>query len=186
MMWGMLGNRILVNGKPDAVLSLEPHAYRLRILNGSNARTYKLAWSNGMPLKVIGTDGGLLPAVASRSYVMLMPGERIDVWADFSPPAGKQVILRSLAFEPGGGMMGGGGGGMGGGGGGMGGGGGGGGRDGNEPAHGLRLQYPDGQCEQESQGETGPGTLASLLLRSITPAMSPISPLRFPSSWICR
>ena len=79
-----------------------------------------------MPLKVIGTDGGLPPAAETRSYVTLMPGERIDLWADFSKVAGKQVILRSLAFEPGGGMMGGGsggmgvGGGMGGGGGGMG------------------------------------------------------------------
>ena len=61
MMWGYLGNRILVNGRPDAVFSLEPRGYRLRLLNGSNARTYKLAWSNNMPLKVIGTDGGLLP-----------------------------------------------------------------------------------------------------------------------------
>ena len=124
-MWGYLGNRILVNGKPNASFALEPRAYRLRVLNGSNARTYKLAWSNNMPLKVIGTDGGLLPAVASRSYVMLMPGERVDVWADFSSLAGKQVILRSLSFDPmgmggmgGGGMSGGGmgGGGMGGGG----------------------------------------------------------------------
>jgi FtsP/CotA-like multicopper oxidase with cupredoxin domain len=132
-MWGMLGSTILVNGKPNQVFSLEPRGYRLRILNGSNARSYKLAWSNGMPVKVIGTDGGLLPAVASRSYVMLMPGERIDVWADFKSAAGKQVILKSLSFTPGsmggggGGMMGSGmdGGGMGGGG--MGGGGGGGG-----------------------------------------------------------
>lgn len=60
-MWGYLGDRILVNGKPNASLSLEPRSYRLRILNGSNARTYKLAWSNGMLMKVIGTDGGLLP-----------------------------------------------------------------------------------------------------------------------------
>ena len=43
MMWGYLGDHILVNGQPDAKLSLEPRAYRLRILNGSNARTYKLA-----------------------------------------------------------------------------------------------------------------------------------------------
>lgn len=124
-MWGYLGSRILVNGKPNTVFSLEPRAYRLRILNGSNARTYKLGWSNGMPLQVIGTDGGLLPAVASRPYVMLMPGERVDIWADFTSLARKQVVLRSLSFDPGGGMMGGGGGGMGGGG--MGGGGGGGG-----------------------------------------------------------
>jgi FtsP/CotA-like multicopper oxidase with cupredoxin domain len=121
-MWGYLGSKILVNGKPNTVLSLEPRAYRLRLLNGSNARTYKLAWSNGMAMKVIGTDGGLLPAVASRPYVMLMPGERADIWVDFTSLARKQVILRSLSFDPGG-MMGGGGGGMGGGGGGMGGGG---------------------------------------------------------------
>ncbi len=62
-----------------------------------------------MPLKVIGTDGGLLPAAVSRGYVMLMPGERADVWADFAALAGKQVILRSLSFDPGGiGGMGGG------------------------------------------------------------------------------
>ena len=99
-MWGYLGNRILVNGKPNTVFSLEPRAYRLRFLNGSNARTYKLAWSNGMPLKVIGTDGGLLPAVASKTYVMLMPGERVDVWADFTQLAAQagdpaQPFLRS-------------------------------------------------------------------------------------------
>lgn len=123
-MWGLLGNKILVNGKPNAVFSLEPRAYRLRLLNGSNARTYKLAWSNGMAMKVIGTDGGLLPAVATRSYVMLMPGERVDLWVDLTSLARKQVILRSLAFDPGMGMGGGGGGG-GMGGGGMGGGGGG-------------------------------------------------------------
>ncbi len=54
-MWGYLGDRILVNGKLNAAFSLEPRAYRLRLINGSNARTYKLAWSNGMALKVIGT-----------------------------------------------------------------------------------------------------------------------------------
>ena len=107
-MWGYLGSRILVNGKVNAAFSLEPRAYRLRLLNGSNARTYKLAWSNNMPLKVIGSDGGLLPAAVTRNYVMLMPGERLDIWADFSTVAGKSVILKSLSFDPGG-MMGGGG-----------------------------------------------------------------------------
>lgn len=57
-----LADRILVNGTLNAAFSLEPRGYRLRLLNGSNARTYKLAWSNNMPLKVIGADGGLLPA----------------------------------------------------------------------------------------------------------------------------
>jgi FtsP/CotA-like multicopper oxidase with cupredoxin domain len=123
MLWGYLGSRILVNGKANAAFSLEPRAYRMRLLNGSNARTYKLAWSNNMPLQVIGTDGGLLPSVVSRSYVMLMPGERLDLWVDFSTFAGKQVILKSLSFDSGGMMGGGGMGGGGMGGGGMGGGG---------------------------------------------------------------
>jgi FtsP/CotA-like multicopper oxidase with cupredoxin domain len=102
MMWGFLGDRILVNGKLDTTFSLEPRAYRLRILNGSNARTYKLAWSNNMPLQVIGSDGGLLPAPTFRDYVMLMPGERVDLWADFSSLKGRQVLLRSLPFDAGG------------------------------------------------------------------------------------
>ena len=99
MMWGYLGNRILVNGSPEASLSLEPRAYRLRLLNGSNARTYKLAWSNDMPLKVIGTDGGLLPEAVTRSYVMLMPGERIDVWADFSLGGGQASHFAQPCFR---------------------------------------------------------------------------------------
>jgi blue copper oxidase len=107
MMWGYLGNRILVNGQPETRLAVEPRGYRLRLLNGSNARTFKLAWSNGTPLLVIGSDGGLLPAALTRDYLMLMPGERIDLWADFSSLAGQSVILRSLPFTPGGmGMMG--------------------------------------------------------------------------------
>ena len=46
-MWGYLGDKILVNGSLYTNIALEPHAYRLRVLNGSNARTFKLAWSNG-------------------------------------------------------------------------------------------------------------------------------------------
>jgi len=138
-MWGYLGERILVNGAVNAAISLEPHAYRLRVVNGSNARSYKLAWSNGMPMKAIGTDGGLLPAVETRPYIMLMPGERVDLWADFSSLSRQQVILRSLAFTPG--SMGGGGVGRGGMGGmstdGMGGGGGGGGGGGCNCGGGL-------------------------------------------------
>ena len=46
-MMDFLGNRILVNGKPDYVQSLSTGTYRLRLYNGSNARTYRLAWQDG-------------------------------------------------------------------------------------------------------------------------------------------
>ncbi len=117
MMQGFLGNRILVNGKPDYVQSLAPGTYRLRLYNGSNARTYRLAWHDGTPLLILGTDGGLLPAPARRDYIVLGPAERADLWVDFTgKPEGTELVMQSLPFQSGmGGMMGGGmmGGGMG-------------------------------------------------------------------------
>lgn len=112
---GFLGDRLLVNGKPDVVLPLATRAYRLRIYNGSNSRIYKLVWSDGTPLTVIGTDGGLLESPVVRNYVMLAPGERVDLWADFrSRKVGDEIVLRSAPFSGvmpmmgmGGGMMGG-------------------------------------------------------------------------------
>jgi blue copper oxidase len=118
MMEGFLGDRILVNGKPDFVQTLAPGTYRLRLYNGSNARTYRLAWQDGTPLLVLGTDGGWLPKPVQRNYVMLAPAERMDLWVDFSArKEGTELVMQSLPFLSGmmGGMMGGGmmGGGMG-------------------------------------------------------------------------
>ncbi|PSB39845.1 bilirubin oxidase [filamentous cyanobacterium Phorm 46] len=99
-MMGFLGQKIFVNGKPNFTLSAATRVYRLRILNGSNSRIYKLAWSSGEPLTVIGTDGSLLTHPTKRKYVMLAPGERIDIWADFSKlKVGTEVSLNSLAFS---------------------------------------------------------------------------------------
>jgi len=117
-MSGVLGDRILVNGHPDFELTVATRAYRLRILNGSNSRVYKLAWEDGTPLVPIATDGGLLEKPLQRSYVTLGPGERVELWADFSGRrVGSELKLKSLAFSgaesgmmsgmAGGGMMGG-------------------------------------------------------------------------------
>ncbi len=133
-MMGYYGDRILVNGRPNVELEVASRAYRLRFLNGSTARIYKLGWSDGTPITVIGVDGGLLEVPETLPYVMLAPGERLDVWADFSGrPQGSELTMRSLPFKGvlpkmasqmmgggmggggmGGGMMGGMGGGMGG------------------------------------------------------------------------
>ncbi|MBL8059124.1 MAG: multicopper oxidase family protein [Chthonomonas sp.] len=100
---GFLAPHILVNNKRNAAQNVETAVYRFRILNGSNARIYKLAWSNSMPMTVLGVDQGLLAAPVTRNYVMLAPGERIEVWADFrSIAVGNNVKLISQAFTPGG------------------------------------------------------------------------------------
>lgn len=101
-MTGWLGDRVLVNGTADAVLRVATQPYRLRLLNGSNSRIYRLAWSDGSPLVVIGTDGGLLGQPEQREYALLGPGERVELWADFSDrPQGSELSLLSLAFDDG-------------------------------------------------------------------------------------
>jgi FtsP/CotA-like multicopper oxidase with cupredoxin domain len=99
-MFGFYGDRILVNGRPDYRLEVASRAYRLRLLNASNARVYKLMWDDGTPLTAIGVDGGLLEKPETRPYVMLAPGERVDLWVDFSGRAvGSRLVMRSGAFD---------------------------------------------------------------------------------------
>lgn len=99
-MMGILGDTILVNGAPDLTAPVSTQPCRLRLLNGSNARIYKLAWSSGAPMTVIATDGGLLEAPVTAPYVMLSPGERVELWVDFSQhTVGDEVKLVSLPFE---------------------------------------------------------------------------------------
>jgi FtsP/CotA-like multicopper oxidase with cupredoxin domain len=110
-MMGVLGERLLVNGAEPREWAVARRPHRLRLLNGSNTRTLKLAWADGTPLVVIGSDGGLLAAPLRRDYVMLAPAERIELWVDFGRWSGNsRPTLRSLAFDGGidmGGMMGG-------------------------------------------------------------------------------
>jgi len=96
---GFFGDRILVNGKPNSRIDVSRGQYRFRCINGSNSRIYKLGWSNKMPLVAIGVDGGLLANPETRPYIMLAPGERVDLWVDFSHvKAGTELTLRSLVY----------------------------------------------------------------------------------------
>jgi FtsP/CotA-like multicopper oxidase with cupredoxin domain len=98
-MIGFLGDTILVNGAPNAALDVKASAYRLRLLNGSNSRIYKLAWQDDTPMTVIATDGGLLEAPVTRDTITLAPGERVELWADFSGRTGSEMRLVSLPFS---------------------------------------------------------------------------------------
>lgn len=99
-MMGFLGQDILVNGQPNFALPVATRTYRLRLLNGSNSRIYKLAWEDGTPLTVIASDGGLLEKPVQRAYVTLAPGERVELWADFSAyQVGTELQMQSLVFS---------------------------------------------------------------------------------------
>jgi hypothetical protein len=101
-MTGFLGDLIMVNGMPDFTLPISTNAYRLRLLNGSNSRIYRLAWQDDRPLTVIGADGGFLARPVQRRYAFLSPGERLEIWADFrNDPVGFETALISLPFDGG-------------------------------------------------------------------------------------
>ena len=99
-MMGFLGDTILVNGKPNSSIPVKTRAYRMRILNASNSRIYKLGWEDGTSLTVIGIDGGLLERPETYPYIMLAPAERVELWVDFSGrESGSDLELRSLGYH---------------------------------------------------------------------------------------
>jgi len=102
-MSGVLGDIVLVNGVPEAAFRVAPRRYRLRLANVSNARIYKLAWSDGRPVQVIATGNGLLSAaegIQTRPYVVLAPFERLELLEDFGARrVGAEIALVSRAFK---------------------------------------------------------------------------------------
>jgi spore coat protein A len=92
---GVLGDTIVVNGSVSPRFAVKRALYRLRFLNASNAREYRLELG-GAPMVQIAGDGGLLEAPVTRTAVPLAPAERADVVVDFRGfAAGAQVELRN-------------------------------------------------------------------------------------------
>ncbi len=95
---GELGDTILVNGTPYPYFEVDAARYRIRILNGSNARFYTLALSNGASFVQIGSDGGLLEAPVVRNSINIAPAERVDLIIDFGTASvGEQIVLQNTA-----------------------------------------------------------------------------------------
>ena len=101
---GYRGSVVLVNGTPRPYLDAATRILRFRILNGSNARMYRLAFRQGeglLDFHVIGTDGGLLPEPRIAKEAFLSPSERVDVLIDLrGARRGDEVTLASLEFDP--------------------------------------------------------------------------------------
>jgi FtsP/CotA-like multicopper oxidase with cupredoxin domain len=98
----------VVNGKVWPVLDVQPATYRFRMLNGSNARTYRLVLvHDGEPaldrIVQIGTDHGLLraPAAVPSDGLVLASAERADLLIDFSDlDVGSELTLLNTARAP--------------------------------------------------------------------------------------
>ncbi|RXZ70433.1 multicopper oxidase family protein [Agromyces albus] len=90
---GALGDELIVNGTRGPFLDVDDELVRLRLLNASTARSYAFGWSDGRPIELIATDGGLLEASVELDRVLLSPGERAEVLVRMVP--GERIVLQS-------------------------------------------------------------------------------------------
>ena len=100
---GYCGDTPLINLTASACFDCETRAYRFRLVNGSNARIYRLAFLHGdaaLGFHVIGADGGLLERAVDARELFLSPGERADVILDLrSAGVGERIVFASLPFD---------------------------------------------------------------------------------------
>jgi FtsP/CotA-like multicopper oxidase with cupredoxin domain len=98
----------LVNGTIWPYLPVEARQYRLRLLNGSNSRFYRLVLLDEQgkvaldKITQIGTDGGLLgrPVAVPQDGLILAPAERADLIVDFRARPGQRLRLVNTAGAP--------------------------------------------------------------------------------------
>jgi FtsP/CotA-like multicopper oxidase with cupredoxin domain len=88
---GFLGDTYVVNGVVQPFHHVKRRKYRLRFLNGSNARIYEIFLTNDVgqtfPMTQIATEGGLLsrPIRNVQSFTLPM-AQRFEFVVDFSDP----------------------------------------------------------------------------------------------------
>ncbi len=89
---GLQGDTILVNGTLNAHFQASTRLVRFRILNGSNARTYRFTFSDNRDFLQIGSDGGLLEAPVNIKQLELAPAERAEIVVQFNPSESLKLL----------------------------------------------------------------------------------------------
>jgi len=99
IMMGMHGDRLLVNGTLNPYFVPRTRKVRFRLLNGSNARTYNIAFSDGRSFEQLGCDGGFLSQPLPMTVLTLAPAERCEIVVDFSDGAPVNMVSLPMAAD---------------------------------------------------------------------------------------
>ncbi len=94
---GFLGDTMLVNGQVEASAAVPQGVIRCRLVNGSNARIYRLSLSDNRPMHLIATDGGYLDRAIALGSMILAPGARAEVLIDFSDGTDCSLVSDDIA-----------------------------------------------------------------------------------------
>jgi len=106
---GFRGNKLLINGQLDTFAAVPQGIVRCRLVNGSNARIYRLSLSDNRSMHLVATDGGFLDLPLETIRLTLAPGERCEVLLDFNDGIDCALMFDDMPNSAMGGMMGGGG-----------------------------------------------------------------------------
>lgn len=101
IMTGFFGDTILVNGTLNPQFSPTTEKVRFRLLNGSNARTYTLAFSDQRSFSLIGSGGSFLPSPLVTNTLILAPAERAEIVVDFSDGRATTLVTTELPADSG-------------------------------------------------------------------------------------
>lgn len=96
-MGGLLGDVVLVNGVPNPWHAVDSGLYRLRVLNASNARRYRVVLADGTKqarMRLVGSDLGALARAREVASLDIAPGQRAELLLDVRKvPLGHDVAL---------------------------------------------------------------------------------------------
>lgn len=101
---GMQDSIILVNGSRanygySVYGNFPAQVVRMRLLNGSQERTYSFGFTANKQFYVIGNDGGLLQAPVSTTRIWLSPGERAEILLDLTGMNGQTLYLMNYGSD---------------------------------------------------------------------------------------
>jgi FtsP/CotA-like multicopper oxidase with cupredoxin domain len=100
-LFGREGSQLLVNGRVRPTLRARPGTrQRWRIVNAAKSRYFQLELP-GHRFVQIGTDGGMFGAPVELERLLVVPGQRADVWVTPEGSAGDALELRWIPYDRG-------------------------------------------------------------------------------------
>ncbi|KAK7280348.1 hypothetical protein RJT34_25411 [Clitoria ternatea] len=94
------GDAIIVNGKAWPRLTVRRRKYRFRIINASNARFFRLFFTNGLRFTHVASDSTYIEKPVTTNETLVGPSEITDVIVDFSKSRSNVTVLANDAVYP--------------------------------------------------------------------------------------
>ncbi len=95
--FGKEGELLLVNGQVRPVLQAGRSLLRLRLVNASNARFWRIALDSGEALHVIALDGRFLEQRVELDELLLVPAARAEVLVTLPDHRARRLVYRNYA-----------------------------------------------------------------------------------------